>query len=386
MKKSPFVTLVFQGRRFGEAAMPLETLPELAAYRDLVLEAAKALFQARNPTRQRLPRGFETGLQLVLEKVIEGGSALPQISRIIHDDLDLFPTLPVGADQFEEARDIIEHGIARGGFDAGVLPPDYAKQVLSRFGAFGRTLAPDEAILVGPPGKRDGARYTREVRRRLVLQAQPTYEDEVDLVGEVRAADKDSEGFNLRTTDGARYPVRVPPLFFPVALRSLTSSALVRVRGTGLFDDTGKLTRITTASDVSMTEEDSEGTRRPGCPTPVEAQVRSLAALSRGWFDESSPSYQREELEWLEGLLKGVLDGFELPTHYLYPTPEGLARAEWSGVKWEVIVSMNLSERVADVVAARIDADRVDEDRFALMHPGTESKLGRFLIEHLEAS
>jgi hypothetical protein len=385
MKKSPFVTLVFQGRRFGEAAMPLETLPELAAYRDLVLEAAKALFQARNPTRQRLPRGFETGLQLVLEKVIEGGSALPQISRV-QDDLGLFPTLFPGVDQFEEARNIIERGIAQGGFDDSVLPPDYAKQVLSRFGAFGRTLAPDEAILVGVPGNRNGSRYTREVRRRLVLQAQPTYEDEVDLVGEVRAADKDSEGFNLRTTDGARYPVRVPPLFFPVALRSLTSSALVRVRGTGLFDNTGKLTRITTASDVSMTEEDSEGARRPGCPTPVEAQVRSLAALSKGWFDESSPSYQRGELEWLEGLLKGVLDGFELPTPYLYPTPEGLARAEWSGVKWEVIVSMNLSERVADVVAARIDSDRVDEDRFSLMHPGTESKLGRFLIEHLEAS
>jgi hypothetical protein len=81
-----------------------------------------------------------------------------------------------------------------------------------------------------------------------------------------------------------------------------------------------------------------------------------------------------------------VLDGFELPTPYLYPTPEGLARAEWSGVKWEVIVSMNLSERVADVVAARIDSDRVDEDRFVLTYPGTESKLGRFLIEHLEVS
>jgi hypothetical protein len=386
MKKSPFVTLVFQGRRFGEASMPLETLPELAAYRDLVLEAAKALFQARNPNRQRLPKGFESGLQLVLEKVIEGGSAVPQISRVTPENLDLFSTAPAGIDLFEEARDIIERGIAQGGVGESVLPSDYAKQVLSRFGAFGRTLAPDEAIIVAQPGQREGSRYTREVRRRLVLQAQPTYEDEVDLVGEVRAADKDSEGFNIRTTDGARYPVRVPPLFFPVALRSLTSATLVRVRGTGVFDDTGKLTRITTATDVSMTEEDSEGTRRPGCPTPVEAQVRSLAALPKGWFDDFSPSYRNADLDWLAALLKGLLDGFELPNPYLYPTPEGMARAEWSGVRWEVIVNLNLSERVADVIAARIDSDRVDEDRFALTQPGTESKLGRFLIEHLEAT
>jgi hypothetical protein len=33
MCKSPFVTLIFRGGRFGEAAMPLEALPELAADR-----------------------------------------------------------------------------------------------------------------------------------------------------------------------------------------------------------------------------------------------------------------------------------------------------------------------------------------------------------------
>jgi hypothetical protein len=146
MKKSPFVSLIFKGPRFGEAAMPLETLPELAAYRELIIETAKALFQARNSTRQRPPKGFESGLQLVLERVILG-----------------------------------------------------------------------------------------------------------------------------------------------------------------------------------------------------------------------------------------------LPTPYIYPTPEGLARAEWSSPKWEVIVNLHLSERMAEVIAVRVDSDRVDEDRFVLSQPGAESKLGRFLTEHLEA-
>jgi hypothetical protein len=385
MKKSPFVSLIFKGPRFGEAAMPLETLPELAAYRELIVETAKAIFQARNPTRQRLPKGFESGLQLVLERVIEGGSALPQISRVIEQPAGM-PMLLLGGDLFDEARDIIERAIADGGLDSSVLSLDYAKPILSRFGAFGRTLAPDEAIIVAQPGKREGSRYTREVRRHLVLQAQSTYEDEIDLVGEVRAADKDREGFDLRTAEGASYPVHVPPLLFPVALRSLTTEAPVRVRGTGLFDNVGKLTRIVSATDVSLVEEGSEEIRRPGCPTPVELQIASLAALQEGWFDDMSPAYQTADLSWVAKLLQGILDGLGLPTPYIYPTPEGLARAEWSSPKWEVIVNLHLSERMAEVLAVRVDSDRVDEDRFVLSQPGAESKLGRFLTEHLEAN
>jgi hypothetical protein len=158
------------------------------------------------------------------------------------------------------------------------------------------------------------------------------------------------------------------------------------VRGTGLFDNVGKLTRIVSATDVSLVEEGSEEIRRPGCPTPVELQIASLAALQEGWFDDMSPAYQTADLSWVAKLLQGILDGLGLPTPYIYPTPEGLARAEWSSPKWEVIVNLHLSERMAEVLAVRVDSDRVDEDRFVLSQPGAESKLGRFLTEHLEAN
>ncbi len=385
MKKSPFVSLIFKGARFGEASMPLETLPELAAYRELVLEAAKALFQARNPTRKRLPRGFENGLHLVLEKVIEGGSAIPQISRVDERDLALLD-VPREDDIFELARDLIQNGIAAGGMAPDVLPPDLAKQVLARFGSFGRTLGPDESIVVGLPGTRNGAIYNRALRKKLVLQAQPLYEDEIDLVGDVRAADRDSEGFDLRTLEGIKYRVRVPEMFFPIALRSLSTSVPVRVRGTGLFDETGSLRRIEMATDVSIAEEDLAGDRRRGCSTPIEQQVHSLSILPAGWFDESSPSYQQGQLDWMLNLLKGILEGFNLPVPYLYPTPEGTARAEWPGSKWEVVANVGLVEHVADVMAVRLDSDRIEEDKFSLNLPGSESKLGRFLVEHLEVS
>jgi hypothetical protein len=384
MAKTPFVTLVFQGSRFGGAAMPLEALPELAAYRDLVLATAKALFQAKNPARQRLPKGFDEGLHLVLEKV-EAGSTVPVISRVVDGNEQLSLVTANGSvDLFDQARELVQSGIATGGFAAEALPPELAKQVLARFNSFGRSLGPDESIIVARPGTREGARYTREVRRRLVLQAQTTYEDEVDLVGEVRSADKDADGFTLRTPEGDKIPVRAPPLFFPLALRSLGEAALVRVRGIGLLDVDGNVRRIT-ANEVSLAEEGAERQLRPGCPTPIEQQVEALRALPAGWFDESSPSFDPSSLEWLTRLIRGVVDGFTLPSPYLYPTPEGFARAEWPGSRWEIVANIDLDAKLAEVLAVRLDSDRVDEEHFPLDQPGGESKLGRFLTEHLQA-
>jgi hypothetical protein len=381
MSKSPFVTLIFRGGRFHEPAMPLEVLPELSAYRDLVLAVAKALFQAGNPERRRLPKGFEAGFRLVLDRV-DAGSAVPVVSRVFDDQVTtpLFP-IAAAADLFDRARDVVEQGIASV-THGNTLPHELTNEILSRFNAFGRTLAADESIVVAQPGKREGAIYDRGVRRKLVLLAQTTYEDDVDLLGEVRAADKDAEGFVLRTSDGRKLDVRTPPLFFPLALRSLGESALVRVRGTGLYGADAMLLKVTMATDVSLAEEGDEQTR-PGCPTPVEAQVDSLRALPAGWYDASSPAYEVSSLDWLTKLLTGLLDGFQLPRPYIYPTPEGLARAEWSGQIWEVVTSFDLGTRSAEVIAARTNSEELHELTVPLGQPGAESKLGRFLTDHL---
>lgn len=294
----------------------------------------------------------------------------------------LFPAAG-GPDWFDEARDVVERGIAAAA-KGDPLPAELSKEILVRFNAFGRTLGDTDSIVVAQPGKREGAFYDRAVRRGLVLRAQATYEDEVDLLGEVRAADKDTEGFVLRTADGRKLDVHTPPLFFPLALRSLEDAALVRVRGTGLYNADGELVKVTLATDVSLAEEGDEQTR-PGCSTPVEAQVDSLKALAPGWYDPSSRAYDGEALHWLTELLRGVLDGFQLPRPYIYPTPEGLARAEWSGSNWEIVTSFDLDARSADVMAARNGSQELHEITVPLTQPGGESKLGRFLSEHLAA-
>lgn len=382
MTKKAFVKLIFRGPRFHDAAMPLEALPELAAYRDLVLAVAKALFQESNPTRQRLPKGFEASFRLVLEG-LRGGSVVPMVSRLTGDEPALF-YLATAPDFFEAARDLVEQGIVAAA-KGDPAPRQLTKDVLARFNAFGRTLTGDDSILLASPDREEGAVYDRGVRRNLVLQAQASYEDAVTLLGEVRAADKDTEGYVLRTPDGQKIAVHIPPLFFPLALHSLGESVLVRVRGTGLFDAEGSLQKVTLATDVSLAEEGDEPSSRPGCSISLDTQLQSLEALAPDWYDETSSAYEHATVGWLSKLLKGLLDGFQLPTPYIYPTPDGLARAEWPTPAWEIVANIDPAARVADVIAARLESDEIHELSVGFSEPGAESKLGRFLVEHLQA-
>ena len=361
--------------------MPLEALPELAAYRDLVLATARALFQNSHQDRQRLPKGFDSDLRLVLER-IDAGSAIPVISREVAATT-LFPV--DGVDEFERAREKVQELISSGGMDSG-LPQDSERQVLARFNAFGRSLGRDESITVAPAGKKEGALYNLEVRRKLILRTQTTYEAAVDLVGEIRAADKDSDSYTLKTIEGERIPMRAAVLFLPIALRSLENDGIfVRVRGTGVIDVDGRVQKIINTTDVSLAEEGSDRASL-GCPTSVGDQVDALRSLPDRWFDDDSRAFDPVTIEWLGKLLSAVQDAFDLPTPYVYPTPEGHARAEWPGSGWEVIVSVDLQKREAALTAVKLGSDRIDEDHVSLMKAGGESRLGKFVVEHLKGN
>src|SRR5437763_268836 len=207
MPRVEFATLVFQGTRFDEARMPLDVLPELAAYRDVVLSVARALFQIDNPKRQRVPKGFEASFQLFLDAVEEGSSAVPIVSRSV-TDTSLF------GDVFDHARDMVEDGISAASSGAA-MPVALSNEVLARFAAFGRTLLPSERVIVAKPDTRSGATYDRDVRQKIDPLSPMSYEDNVDLLGEVREADRDNSGFEFTTREGTRIPVSSTPLFFP---------------------------------------------------------------------------------------------------------------------------------------------------------------------------
>ena len=65
-------TLTFVGPRFDDHGLDLDVLPELIAYKNLLIETAKALWRAQNPDRERLPKGFESSLSIKFYQLTEG--------------------------------------------------------------------------------------------------------------------------------------------------------------------------------------------------------------------------------------------------------------------------------------------------------------------------
>ena len=113
-------------------------------------------------------------------------------------------------------------------------------------------------------------------------------------------------------------------------------------------------------------------------------QIEGLRSLEEGWYDSSGTAYQSSALDWLLKLSQAILDGFQLPTPYVYPTPEGAARLEWPARSWEVVAIFDLEGRTADVLAARVDSDEIHELTVPFADVGAESHFGRFVAEHLQ--
>jgi hypothetical protein len=122
--------------------------------------------------------------------------------------------------------------------------------------------------------------------------------------------------------------------------------------------------------------------RSRGCAEAIPRQLESLAALEPGWLDGDGPAYDRDQLARLSEWLDGVVQGHELPTPYIYPTPEGYVRAEWSGVQWEVSVTFALAAREARLFAAKVDSDEFVERLVWLDKAGADDQLGWFLHAH----
>lgn len=368
----PFATLVFRGARFDGHVLPLEVLPELAAYRDLVIDVAKRLFKAANPERVRVRKHFEGSLQLVLGPVTEG-SAATAVQRNVEAGW-LLPPTPDRVDYFELAREVVEEAVAcssRG----EPLPKSFPTDSVGKFNMFGKGLQPDEAIVLAPAGSLIGPTLTKEGRRKLLLRYQSKYEDEVELGGVVRAADHDGERFWVRTDGGQRVGVRCSPLFMPLVFRAgVSGDVRVSVTGTGVYDQKDNLLEVTNAELVA--EEDAGF---QSCPKPLREQLALFSGLDSGWMDGAGRGFSAESVEWFADLLDGLVSAFRLPNPFVYPTVEGLARAEWPTAEWEVSAELDPLERSCKAFAVQLTGEEVQEFAASLARPGAEAKLGAFI-------
>lgn len=221
-------TLRFDGKRFQGHALDVQCTQELLAYRSLVLECAKELWRRKHPGRVRLPKGFDEGFRLEFDRVLPGSATVPL--RRVRDAAQ-------GAlgfdDHFDEAASLIDETIAAADRN-DLLPELLPANVVPLFRDFGTTLAADETLFVRSGRSTAEAPYTEHARKRLAEWLSPTFEDAIDIAGEVRMANVGAGLFKLQVQDGSLIEGRFEATHEAVVLEALKGHQSVRLRVVGI--------------------------------------------------------------------------------------------------------------------------------------------------------
>ena len=302
---TPFKEIHFTGGRFDETAgwLDVDAASELQSYRKLVIAIAGEKWRQEHPGRERLPAGFADEFSIGITGEIGSGSCVVAIERRQSDGTQL----PM-ADFFSEAALVIDETLLALHDDAP-FPDGLTTSVLPMFAKWGKSLHHGESIVLGRNNGRSPT-LNAAIRERLLarIPRNEPYLDDVNLTGEVRAADLNDQtggSFRIRLDNGD-----IVPGVFGADQESIITEALhihakihLRITGQGRFAPSGQLQRIL---HVDSHE------RVPAGETP---------------FDETAPSVLDIFGEIHRPMPEGAFD--EMPAdlsvnlkHYLYGWPK----------------------------------------------------------------
>jgi hypothetical protein len=137
-------TLRFEGRRFQNHALDVECVGELQAYKQLVVECAKAIWYRRRAERELPPECFEEDFVVRIAEISHGSSVVPLVRVLPRDQGESDSGV---LDEFDEAAALIDSTIGAAGADE-LLPGDLPASVIPMFAGFGRSLRADEIVHV----------------------------------------------------------------------------------------------------------------------------------------------------------------------------------------------------------------------------------------------
>lgn len=212
-------------------------------------------------------------------------------------------------DYFAAATQIIDETLLAVRDDAP-FPPGMTNSVLPMFGKWCKSLRADESIILGTHNGHS-PEFNAIIRARLIdrIPGNEPYIDDVDLTGEVRAADLSNQtggSFRIRLDNGDS----IPGVFTDEQEASITaalrdhSEVRLRIAGQGRFAPSGQLQRIQHVDHHEM-----------------------IPTGRTSFFDETAPSI----LDIFDAIHRSMPEGAfdNLPTdgarnykHYLYGWPK----------------------------------------------------------------
>ena len=337
--KTPFLNPKLDGTRFDEHSVPLGFLKDWAAFEELIVDVARALYLSENPERKRVPGGFYDSFALHLSRIDEG-SAVPVIDQVRPDANAKLTGL------FERSRDLVLGTIAAAAIGAAI-PAEFPRECLAYFDQFGKSLRPDEQIELVVPGKQGAVTYDATARKKLVLLGAPEYRQIAILRGRVTAVDVEKHTFMLTLVVGDRVHGETPADYAKAIHAALdpNGSTKVVIRGLVVYDPNDRAKNIEKIAHFEQLD-----------PNDVPFRLEELALLKDGWLDGYGKA-PGDKVGWLIRTWEKEYSD-DLPTPFAYPTPEGGIQLEWTiGQQWEVSVDVNLTTKRAELTALKVGTD-----------------------------
>lgn len=362
--KTDFSQPRFTGARFDEHTLPVDVARDLAAYERLIVELAKHLYLQEHPGRQRVPKGFEAGFRLDIERIDEG-STKPMLALVMAGAL----ALQGGErDYFERARDLVAECIAA---PVTALPEAFPKELLGYFNQFGRSLRADEALELPLQGGGSPARLTQDKRRQLVLAADQVYEREISLNGYIEEVDFAKSSFRLKPVDNSPAVVIPMPDSFHNSARTYGGRQRhqISVVGVGAYDSYERLEKVISIDSLEVTKNYA-----------ISARFDEISQLKNGWFEGSGLAPDADRLSsFSEKLIADYPD--KLPLPQIIPKQDGNLLLEWR-FEGDPSLDIDLTNMQASFHAFGVHDEDVERD-FNLDAAGWQT-LFAFLNENIK--
>jgi len=373
-QRETFLTPIFRGKRFENNTMPVESLADLASYKELVLEVAKLIWREHNPRRERLPKHWSDGLQLYIVK-IERGSACPVLYR---ENSPKVPLENADPDVFERAREIVSEAIQASQQNLP-LPKIFAPYLFSYFDRIGQGLRPDESIELQSPKTKQGPIYRAEDRRKLLATGRTLRHEHFNGVGEILTISVGSNlSVDLRLTNGQIVNVPLANHYrMKLAEHMKQERPRMRIECLAAYDYRDQIVRMSRVGSVQFLE-----------PRLTEfdlnKRILELEGLKPGWLDGEGEKLPPSALARVRLSLAKWHKEYEIPIPYIYPTVEGEISIEWPLDGWAVSATINLTSWHAYLHATSLDSDGCEDEQIETADDADFEQLPRFVRRFIQ--
>ncbi|HXI99290.1 MAG TPA: hypothetical protein VNG73_10125 [Gemmatimonadaceae bacterium] len=363
-QKNKFLRLTFDGGRFAGHAVPVEVLPELTTFQDLIFTVARRLFLDENTDRKRMPKGFADSAQLLLasteDNCFTAGLVRPTDSAADHDKY------------FVDARDLTITALAASALPDADLPPAFPKEAYRLLAEVGRRLGEDEGLIVQNGGG-SRAKVTKRSRTRLATMVNVPLEIEETFDGEVEKIDDSSNVFILRRK-GEKLEVRYDRPSRARVIEAFAQRPIVGIHFRGLVVSGSSVRKATQVDDLELFEHP-----RAAEVLKLWARLDHLGEIEDGWIESEGQAPSKDALMRARDVLARLLVDHEWTDRpKLFPTPDGGVQAEWTLGPWacEVVFAPDGSTRGE---ATQTEDDRESEIELETVTAGNADQLAKWL-------